>query len=307
MGKYGNLVASRKTSKTFIRFLKASYVVNNEIFHYTDIDGLKGILESRGFWLSEARFLNDTEEIYNGVKTTKDLIEELLRKPRYSIFSNVLTDALTELQKLDFRDHYVASFSLKQDDLEQWRAYAKNGSGICVGFNPKIQTSYPHFMATNLWDLVKVIYDDRLKVRILHSIIAIYFFEYKKDLLANRIAVTGNIGYINNLVYSLSSVFILFKNKAFASEEEVRLVYNYHRSWVFDKKNYRNVNGVLVPYFCTSDAMPNKEMVVDLLPVSKIIIGPTNKEVAIESVKYFVQDMGYSADIVEPSSIPYRG
>ena len=38
----------------------------DEIFHYTDLNGLKGILEGRGFWLSEAKFLNDEEELKNG-------------------------------------------------------------------------------------------------------------------------------------------------------------------------------------------------------------------------------------------------
>lgn len=310
--KYGFIRAQSNTSKRYLKkFAKTLYFIDDEIFHYTDINGLKGILESRGFWLSEAQFLNDAEEIYNGVNIAKLLIEKLLTKKRYSIFHNILINTLSKLENSDFKHHYIASFSLKQDDLEQWRAYAKNGSGICIGFDPKAQTNYPHFPQSNIWSLNKVIYDDKVKIWILHSIIAEYFFEYKKDI-SEGFLEWSEYGYIESLAFSLSNLFILFKNKAFASEQEIRLVYTQEPLHLFNKKYYRNTKNVLVPYICTNDTKlkhnNGEKIEVDLLPISKIIVGPTiNQDATIKSIKYFVQDIGYSTDIVQSSHIPYRG
>lgn len=310
--KYGVLRAQFTAHYRYLNKLaKTHYLIDDEIFHYTDINGLKGILENRGFWLSEALFLNDAEEIYNGVKITKLLIDQLLSKKRYSMFHNILTNTLCELESSNFRHHYIASFSLKQDDLEQWRAYAKNGSGICIGFDPKAQTNYPHFPKSNIWSLRRVIYDDNVKKWILHSIIAKYFFEYKKDVLDGQSEML-KYDYIKSLAFSLSSVFILFKNKAFVSEQEIRLVYTDEPLNLFNHKHFRSVNNVLIPYICTYETKlkhSNGEKIdVDSLPVTKIIVGPTNnQDTTIQSIKYFIQEIGYSPDIVKSSNIPYRG
>ena len=68
---------------------------------------------------------------------------------------------------------------------------------------------------------------------------------------------------------------------------------------------------MLVPYICTSDAKLNskgEKLLPDLLPISNIIVGPTaKKDVMIDSIQNFLEDVGYPIDIVKPSSIPYRG
>jgi len=268
-------------------------------------------LESKGFWLSEAKFLNDAEELYNGVKLTKSLIEKLIVKERYSTFKDVLLKTLEQLETYDYKNNYIASFSLKSDDLEQWRAYAKNGSGVCIGLDINKKTTYPHFTLSNLWTLRKVIYDNEIKTWIIYSIIFKYFYEYKKDI-KNGVTYTDNEDYIESLTKSLAGVYINFKNKAFESENETRLVYDMGNPLkLFNKKYYRNVNNVLVPYICTNDTKLNKDgklLEVDLLPITTIIVGPTaNQDVTTNSIKNFVEDVGYNKNIVQLSEIPYRG
>ena len=80
---------------------------------------------------------------------------------------------------------------------------------------------------------------------------------------------------------------------------------------LFNKKYYRNVNNVLVPYIRTNDTKLNKDgelLEVDLLPITTIIVGPTaNQDVTMNSIENFVEDIGYSKNIVQRSEIPYRG
>jgi hypothetical protein len=300
-------------SKYMKKKIDELYFLEDEIFHYTDMDGLHGILKSRGFWLSEAKFLNDSEEIYHGLNLTKMLIGKLLEKARYKSFFSVLEATLVELKNNNFKNKYIASFSLEADNLEQWRAYAKNGAGVCIGFSTKGSGKYPHFSYSNLWKTHRVIYNDKQKLWILHLIIFTYYFEFKKD--PQRESSNGLLEeeYAHFLAHSLTTVFINFKNKAFEAEREVRLVYDMGDPLNrFNEKHYRNVNNILVPYICTNDTKlkdrDGTKLEVDLLPLSKIIVGPvSNQKIIVESIQNFIEDIGYSDIIVELSKVPYRG
>ncbi|MBV9828477.1 MAG: hypothetical protein JO001_22845 [Alphaproteobacteria bacterium] len=39
-----------------------------EIYHYTSLAGLQGIIMESGFWASDNRFMNDAEEMRHGVR-----------------------------------------------------------------------------------------------------------------------------------------------------------------------------------------------------------------------------------------------
>ena len=168
--------------KYFKRLMNHFFYNGDYLYHYTDLNGLIGIVQNRGFWLSEAKYLNDSEELYNGVNLSIEIIDKLISKNRYSIFRKILSETIDELRALRFKNNFVAAFSMSRDSLEQWRAYGKNGSGICIGFNIKIKTDYPHFQIPPQYMLQKVIYDDNIKKYIIMHILSKYFLEFKDDL-----------------------------------------------------------------------------------------------------------------------------
>jgi len=298
-----------KYLKKFAHYL---FFLDDIIYHYTDLNGLMGILHNKGFWLSEARYLNDKEELYNGRNLTIKLINNLISKKRYSCFKDILLKTIALLEKNEFKGYYIASFSSKADNLEQWRAYSKNGSGVCIGLNIKQKTNFPHFMLGPVWMLHKIVYDDNIKCRILHLIIFKYFYEFKKDLQINSKYIDID-EYAKSLSQSLTYTFINFKHKSFEQEEEIRLVYkaqNLEKD--FYKKNYRIANNIIVPYVCSYEIiLKNKDgsqLEIDSLPISDIIVGPIiNQEIIVESIKNFINDLGYKENIVKNSKIPYRG
>ncbi|MGS2717939.1 DUF2971 domain-containing protein [Eionea flava] len=310
---FGFLEASSYCRDRYYRkFFRKDYDVNRFIYHYTDINGLKGIVEKRGLWLSDAVFLNDTEELYNGKKITIELINNLKDRANYRNFNKVLLGVINKLESSLFQDNYVCSFSTEPDSLEQWRAYGNNGEGVCIEFDIKKKTEYPHFLRANIWQLSNVIYEDEIKNWIIHSIIYKYNFEYNRYFKSEKGLTHFVEAYVDSLFYSLVSFFINFKNIAFSEEKEVRLYYsNGDPLELFNKRLYRAYKNYLIPYVCTYDTKMKKEngpMEVDLPPISKIIVGPAyNQQVVVESIKYFIQDIGYQADIVDTSSIPYRG
>lgn len=48
----------------------------NSIYHYTDVGGLKGILESHKLWISHSYFMNDTSEILYTYHLLKGILEK---------------------------------------------------------------------------------------------------------------------------------------------------------------------------------------------------------------------------------------
>lgn len=310
--EFGMLRAEFSVQNKYLKkFAQHLFFSQDILYHYTDLNGLTGILQNKGFWLSEAKYLNDKEELYNGCNLTIELIESLINKKRYLSFQEVLLKTISLLKNNEFKNYYITSFSSKADDLEQWRAYSKNGNGVCIGFNTKEKTNFPHFMLGPVWMLHKVIYDDNIKCRILHLIIFKYFYEFKQDLEKNSKYIDID-DYAESLSQSLIHTFINFKNKAFEQEKEVRLVCKVQDiKRDFYKKNYRIINNIIVPYVCTYEVILNNKdgskFEVDSLPISEIFVGPIiNQEITIESIKNFTSDLGYK-NIVKSSKIPYRG
>lgn len=302
--------SARYTTKYMDKLYNTQDVIN----HYTDMNGLYGILNNKCFWLTNILYLNDSKEIFNGRDISINLINILLNnillnKKRYACFKNVLNITIDYLNSNEFKNIYITSFSLENDSLEQWRAYSKNGSGVSISFNTRTKSTYPHFGLGNFMSLVKVIYDDKLKNKILFSIIFKYFYEYKKD----NDKIFSDNDYVEHLAQALTRVFVHFKHSSFQSEKEVRLVCAAQNDFErFNNKEYRVVNNVIVPYLSSNNTKLKDsngiKLKVDLIPVDKITIGPkNNQDIVLNGIKDFVNEIGYKNIKIEKSKIPYRG
>ena len=137
------------------------------LYHYTDI-GLKGIWEDGHLWATGFRFLNDTSELRLGMlllqskvarrqtelyeETVEILKRELeLRKDERPVddayFAALEAKNAPELRELaeisaaaedaeKYMHSHIACLSERDDQLSQWRAYAREG--YCVGFDTKL-------------------------------------------------------------------------------------------------------------------------------------------------------------------------
>lgn len=283
----------------------------NKLFHYTDLNGLIGILSNKGFWLSDARYLNDAEELYNGASLSISLISSALQKNRFNQFNLILQNTLENLKLEKYPGHYICSFSLIGDSLEQWRAYANNENGVCIEFDLSKKTKFPHFNCQPRYHTQKVIYNDDIKKRILWSTIIRYKNEYLHDLKKFQPCDITE-AYIHFLTFSLSSVFVNFKNNAFSNEQEVRIIDSSKKLDFYSQKRYRVSGGMIVPYFCTYESKLTEHdniMRPDNLPIKKIIVGPVNHQKSkMDSITNFISDCGFDEPIqIIQSNVPYRG
>ncbi|MEG0969258.1 MAG: hypothetical protein RSG92_28260, partial [Pseudomonas sp.] len=102
------------------------------LYHYTDVNAVRSILEKRQLWLSDIRFLNDSQEMNDGSRFVLDALDDLLPVPGMDkdCFDNAkerLREAFDDHISFDIDDEptFVCSFSEAGNQLSQWRAYGK--------------------------------------------------------------------------------------------------------------------------------------------------------------------------------------
>lgn len=291
------------------KFLGAdSYFCYGTLAHYTNLQGLVGIVESGGYWLSDLRFLNDAKEFEHGRELALELIDTRIARPRHDPFKAVLQELRGALNQPIHERYFVASFSKDSDSLEQWRAYASGSDGVALVFENSESTNNA-FMCEPRLHSSRAIYDDGKKKRSILNSISRFSIEYRKELLSgNRTVSCRPDLWANHLLGALTNAFITFKHHAFRTENEVRIVATFgaiDRSK--GKISHRVREGRIVPYVNSAlfygDVSARRP-----LPLREVIVGPVAAQaVTIESVKTFLANSGYVDVLVRPSVIPYRG
>ena len=130
----------------------------SKLYHYTSQDGLLGIVNKRAIWMTDIRYLNDSQEFSYAVSLFESLISERQVKFPYNPYRNIraMGGKSEDLEKVDDskayalheihellsdslqflgRHYYIFSLSSKPDLLSQWRGYCPNGSGFSIGFD----------------------------------------------------------------------------------------------------------------------------------------------------------------------------
>lgn len=271
--------------------------------HYTDLSGLKGILEANEFWLSDHRFLNDLSEYSYGQELAIKVIKEFLRQESDGNFSTLLKEVLrtvTEVAPV----FYVASFSLAQDRLDQWKGYGRTNEGVCLVLKNDV-TLGREGMLTQVPAIepMQVIYDLEEQTRRLRATISIF-----RDEFINRpcdISRTFSL-WQRDLAFLVAYEFIRFKHKEYSSEEEIRLVVSSESSILTNKKpRHRISNGRLIPYVTTKNQLLSYDV---KLPLAEVIVGPlATQDSIIRSIEVFLHNTGYENIRVRGSSVPFRG
>jgi predicted RNA-binding protein len=299
------------------------------VYHYTDINGLKGIIDSKNIWATHSSFLNDGKEIKYGDELMSEYISERMQLSDINPFIVKLYQELLGLKydgppsiaKAWDDDIYIASFSENGNLLDQWRAYAANGYGYSIGIIPKklkykittgsISTNHPEEIG-----LIKVCYSKREQHEIFSKIVR----ELELNLMQAQNDPSEEIDEdsIRVLARVLSSILRdlprFFKHPAFSNEQEWRIVkskfgrnlYPEVYNPISDLK-FRSSQNLLVPYIEIPIISQDDNKIV---PIKKVFVGPKHRDrLAEESLKMYLCSKGYSkaiAKAVEVSDIPYR-
>lgn len=267
-----------------------------QIYHYTSIAGLHGILSSREVWATMAHYLNDTQEFQHALSIARYQLE--IMAGRHALERQPFIRALLEALDGVARVHVcVFSLSEERDLLSQWRGYCPPGGGYSVGLlsGPlcQILARQAFYLGPCIYDLVA---QESLMMEVLSPIVL--SLPMAKNPSRDE-AKTAVVPYLGTFYQRLALVAPFMKHIAFSQEREWRIVttpIDVHQL------SYRLGRTMLIPYFpirLDSDAIP--------FPLGTTIVGPTqDQSLAVRALSGFITVTGLAGLGIIPSLTPYR-
>lgn len=311
------------------------------LYHYTDAGALLGIIQNKEFWASYIRFMNDNTEY--------DLEKKILFKklPNFiktnfgkgdSLVSSITNNFEAMIRRIDL---FIISFSEKENDLDQWRAYGKSTPNYSLKLDVNLLTNKADILykkedikerinsyvySTGCPTISKVlmpcIYDTNSQEALIDEIIQ-DSFEHVKSHNEDEIKFADYIA--RRFVYYAP----LIKNEVYKNEKEWRIVilFNEHDQRLEEQKqseenkknhildfdvkekvekiNFRTNGSYFIPYYKMK--FSNNDC------IKKIYIGPCpDSETVHESVEYMLRKNGFGLKkindeaIIQESGLAYR-
>ncbi len=188
------------------------------LYHYTNPNGFLNIVKSKKLWLSAAHNLNDHQELRWAIQKVTEILNKIVTPE-----NKPLLDELWQLAQINTLTPFICSFSTNGDLLSQWRAYAGDGAGVSIGFNPgllpKSRALPTHTVAReDKIATLPVIYDESLQRQLIEGVIQNYLDARASDTEASDATI--------NAAYVINGLTPTFKNPAFHEESEWRMIHS---------------------------------------------------------------------------------
>lgn len=273
------------------------------LYHYTSLEVFKCLFENYSkdnpnliFWATNCTYMNDPKEITEGINLVRDILknglsEQFIQHANFFLDEDLDEDFLRDDLLLESAGSlsnipYAVSFSKNADNLNMWRMYGDNGSGVALGFS-RNKLRIPGTK------LIKCIYNTESEIK-----------EYKERILSEftRLysAITPPPPRMPQEAYDYLMTLGPFcrfiseiKNKCYSYEQETRAIAD------CNVPKFRIQNGILKPY---------TEVKVPINALDRIIIGPTCSSSNLTSIKLLLRSKGLyelSKNILV-SGVPYR-
>ena len=236
----------------------------SSLYHYCSNEKCFSILRGKTIRLSDIQKSNDYMEMSLFFPEIIDIIEEQYLKAPFPLkYKNLHDqDALLEMTNISYDywkkrfdngdfSNFVVCFSEKADTLSQWRGYADNGKGCCIGFSKQLLLEYCK-MNKSILTMQKVEYltEEQIHNRILYKAKeCLDSIKLLREWIVDNMTHDDNSPDTDNLLHFnfdgiLSSVFngsLGMKSKAFSEEKEWRIFFQRgaykNPEWVCRKDN----------------------------------------------------------------------
>lgn len=249
-----------------------------EIYHYSSLESLKYLPQySKGLGgsllrLSNVSYLNDPIE----GSTFFEILYDKSNKKKVKKFAN----NINKQETIDYRNKYLASFSLKKDFLPMWVQYSSDGKGCCYAINTQVFDRYDHSTERHILHENNDLGHGRsiyLRDENKYVLYRVYYYNSSKNNENDNIIEICN--EISKLLMKmddslkikevqmitmglLDEIRYLFKDAAYMSEDEVRVICTDY----YDRKKVNNADHFRVPHLFME---LEKELVFN-----EIILGP---------------------------------
>lgn len=301
---------------------KLSPSSNQILYHYTTGVNLIQIVESGELWATQVSCLNDIRECQSYFHLLKEAIKAPEAKTRASGRPNRIVRMLSELppeliaDRLPELPTFVACFATNRDDLSQWRAYSGGDEGYAIGIDMREASAVYDDQQVSL---VRVVYALDEQKRLVNDICDCMAECLQEQPIFSWLdqPIDGNWGEADVRNYQEAGIAALallqaveafapcFKNNAYRSENEWRLIY---RSDGEDQRRmrFRQRRGFLARHVALfgSESHGGSSRLPSLL--REVVIGPcAYPKVSLVNVRALLDAKQCSRNVVQ-SSIPYR-
>ena len=273
-----------------------------ELYHYTSLQGLLGIIENSDLWLTHTLYLNDEEEMRHGDHVAAQAIAAALASSAADAKKSEYLNQLEALLRRPSNESvYICCFCQHDNLLSQWRGYGANGAGVSLqfdsaGFAPWAGADCSHGLM-RFW---KVFYKAETQRRIVDAAINNSWNQHLDPVLCAQRAADAIQFFIPT-----------FKNPDFEAESEWRLIFTPNPQCLI-KPRFRVRDTMLVPYYRLRDIaqppLPAPAAAPPQLPISHVTVGPgAAKLMNVESVRMLLNGHGYTSIPIKASNTPFRG
>ena len=284
---------------------------NRDLYHFTDLEALKSIVEKNTLWLTRYDFLNDTKEIKYVTEIFKNNIEVFLDKGFKAFIGECLElldayfddrpdGAILSAIKNCISNVYVLSTSTKEDNLSLWHYYS-GGTGCSIRINTEELLNNIECRNTSVINKEAQVFKREI--------------EYTNDFPKSGLIETLQTIYTNDTLGMdkrkfLACVHIIYegiftKNPNMSQEEEFRVVVIAGNESEFENNKltskFRVSKNTFIPYIELS--------IESQTLIKEICIAPLNKtDIAKKGLKEFLKSMKFdvSPKRVKVSEIELR-
>jgi len=266
-----------------------------ELYHYTSLSGLMGIIGKKEIWASDTQYLNDQREYLHAISLLRVVIGKSKQKYSSDLEQEILSEMDEGIEGNESMNVCVCSFSEEQDSLSQWRAYADSSMGVAIGFSGSFIKSV---VDVQKFYFAPCLYEENDQLELLEALV--------EKCVKQNIKMKQNGEYENfplggSLCAYMHRYAPIIKDISFKDEKEWRIIAG---PLSCKSKNYdfRIRGPMLVPYY----KIPLIDAKGEFLP-SIITIGPTpNTMQSKMSLKSFMVRQNLKAVDVKESKVPFR-
>jgi hypothetical protein len=276
------------------------------IFHYTDVKGALGILQSGELWFTECAHMNDPIEIQYGLRIARDLFGRTAQRRNPRIPNDTVT-SLKEAHGSGRFGFWIFSASLSDDHLGQWRSYADDGRGACLGFSlekfnmVELAKLFPHALnpirfPTN--------YDEgRLRANLQRYVDGGLDILAEIDAAARADPWRDELFVLSLLNDGFYANAILSKHVAYEQEREYRLLISGERERIGESNHHhlRERNREIVGFLKLPIPEWRRPGVL-----THIRIGPAAPNQLMDQLRGTLAKLGIPIPQIDRSDIPYR-
>ena len=284
------------------------------LYHYTDAQGLLGMIRTQRLWATNIRFMNDpTEVAYAAGLVRRSVLEqgERYSKPLVKDIARGI-DALLKLYETE-DDKYICCFCEDGDLLSQWRGYGAVGGGYSLGFlASRLGLTAYRTLESPEPVLRRVVYNGKQQRRIIDRWVRAAFEWEMLGRRRNRKRPQqiefDDLAW-NRLNWFVSECLYCFKDPAYTEEREWRVA-QYGRNVHGErpvKTEFRASRARIVEYAELDLATTNLGQ-ESKLPIKVIRYGPTLDSHSTErALRLLCEAKEYGAVSIVRSGVPFSG